>query len=165
MNESRLWTDADAALGRLMELALLLNKDMAQGLAEYGLTVARAHVLWEVHHRGSMTQRELSQILDVSARNVTGLVDALEADGFVARTPHPTDRRATLVTLAERGRDAAARMGAEEKEFALQLFDHVPDAELTGFIATLDGVIERLRAVVAASVGQSHMRRERTTRV
>jgi DNA-binding MarR family transcriptional regulator len=41
-------------------------------------------------------------------RNVTGLVDALQADGFVMRSPHPTDQRTTLVTLTEQGGAAAA---------------------------------------------------------
>ena len=36
-------------------------------------------------------------------RNVTGLVDALEGAGFVTRSPHPTDRRATVVSLTPQG--------------------------------------------------------------
>ncbi|MEN3610618.1 MarR family transcriptional regulator [Plantactinospora sp. ZYX-F-223] len=44
---------------------------------------------------------ELSQALKCTPRNVTGLVDALEAAGFVARSAHPTDRRATVVSLTQ----------------------------------------------------------------
>jgi DNA-binding MarR family transcriptional regulator len=51
-----------------------------------------------------MTQRELSQALDCPP-NVTGLLDTLEASAFVARQPHPTDRRATLSQL-DRARHA-----------------------------------------------------------
>ncbi len=121
-------------------------------MARLGLTIARAHLLWEVHHRGPLTQRALSQILGVSPRNVTGLVDGLEADEFVSRVPHPTDRRATLVTLTTRGAIVSGTMDAQEKEFGQQLFGSVPAAELAAFIATLDGVIDRLRAVVASTV-------------
>ncbi len=104
--------------------------------------------------RRSVIGRRSSQALGVSPRNVTGLVDALEADGFVVHTPHPTDRRATLVKLTDRGSSVAVVMDAEEKEFTVQLFGHLPAAELTGFIATLKGVIERLRVVVASSIDQ-----------
>ena len=39
----------------------------------------------------------------MTARNVTGLIDALEHDGLVERLPHPSDRRATLVRLTVAG--------------------------------------------------------------
>jgi DNA-binding MarR family transcriptional regulator len=81
---------------------------------------------------------------------VTGLVDALEADGFVVRTKHPTDRRAILVKLTDRGKTTAESMEAGATEFADQLFGHLSGAELHTFVDTLDGVLERLRAVVAA---------------
>jgi DNA-binding MarR family transcriptional regulator len=54
--------------------------------------------------------RELAEALRVSPRNVTGLLDGLEATGFVARTMHPSDRRATLVTLTEHGKAVAKAM-------------------------------------------------------
>ena len=37
----------------------------------------------------------------------------LATGGYVTREPHPTDRRAILVTLTERGRDAASLMVAD----------------------------------------------------
>ena len=60
-----------------------------------------------------MTQRTLSHALRVSPRNVTGLLDALEAGGYVTRGRHPTDRRATLGSLTDQGAAAAARMHAD----------------------------------------------------
>ncbi len=59
--------------------------------------------VWLLHQNGPSTQRELAEALGVSARNVTGLVDALVETGFVRRGPHPTDRRATLVSLTDPG--------------------------------------------------------------
>ena len=53
-----------------------------------------------------MTQRTLSQALRVSPRNVTGLLDALEAGGYVTRGRHPTDRRAQLMGVASDATDS-----------------------------------------------------------
>src|SRR5262245_5747978 len=91
--------DRSAAMERLFELAILVNDSIEAGLAQRGLTRARAELLLLLHRQGPMTQRALSQAMRCSPRNVTGLVDGLEADGYVVRRPHPTDRRATLVTL------------------------------------------------------------------
>lgn len=92
-----------------------------------------------------MTQRELSQGLRCTPRNVTDLVDALEAAGLVARRPHPTDRWATLVSLTKQGKAAAARMQAEYRKLAESLFAGVPGAELATFNKVIDQTLGRLR--------------------
>lgn len=140
-------TDASRTLDRLFELAVLLAEHMERALAERGLTRARATVVWELHHRGPLTQRQVSQALRVTPRNVTGLVDALELGGFVARAPHPTDRRATLVTLTGHGRVVAAALRADHEDFAADLFAAVSPSQIAGFGTTLDHVLELLREV------------------
>jgi DNA-binding MarR family transcriptional regulator len=39
---------------------------------------------------------------------MTRLVDAMEADGLVAREPHPTDGRSTIIRIAAAGEAALA---------------------------------------------------------
>jgi DNA-binding MarR family transcriptional regulator len=141
------WT---GALDRLLELAVLIDADMTQSLAAQGLTPARTHLLWELGRRGPSTQRVLADALDVSARNVTGLVDALEGTGFVVRRPHPEDRRATLVTLTDRGAAVFEEMGRGHVEFARLLFADMPSAELDGLVRGLDSVLAVLREAVPA---------------
>ncbi|TDC54058.1 MarR family transcriptional regulator [Actinomadura sp. KC345] len=117
---------------------------MEAGLAARGLSRARASVLWNLHHGGPMTQRALAAAIGVTPRNVTGLVDALEGDGFVARAPHPRDRRATLVDLTDRGRDTVGGLNVEYGEGAARLFDGLPETQLAGFVATVDHLLERV---------------------
>jgi DNA-binding MarR family transcriptional regulator len=145
--------DGGAALERLFELALLLTDGMDRGLAERGLSRARAELLWRLRARSPLTQRELSQQLRCTPRNVTDLVDALEAAGLVARGPHPTDRRATLVSLTDQGQAAAARMQAESRQFAAELFRDLSPAELASFAKVVDHVLGRLRQSGRAAQG------------
>lgn len=145
--------DREAALDRVLELAVLVNADMTKGLADLGLTEARAHLLWELHQRGPSTQRELADALQVSPRNVTGLVDALADTGFVSREPHPTDRRATLVAFTAHGAEVAEGLERGRSEFARALFAGMPGAQLRGLVAGLDAVLDRMRSL-AAQEGQ-----------
>jgi len=138
--------DVGVAVERLFELAVLLGDAMERGLAERGLTLARAELLWRLRRQGPMTQRALSESLRCTPRNVTGLVDALEASGLVVRRPHPTDRRATLVTLSNPGSGLAATMDEGYQETASHLFDDLGPEALSVFIAGMDHVLERLRA-------------------
>lgn len=140
--------DHTAALDRVLELAVLINADMSRGLAERGLTESRTHLLWELGQRGPSTQRELADALRVSPRNITGLVDALAATGFVSRKPHPTDRRATLVQLTPHGEEVARSLVNDREVFARMLFDGMPRSELDGFVHGLDVVLDRLRELV-----------------
>jgi DNA-binding MarR family transcriptional regulator len=98
--------------------------------------------------RGAMTQRELSQALDCSPPNVTGLLDALEAAGSVTRQPHPTDRRAALVGLTERGTRTVSSWSTENDEFAATLFADLETQELASFVTGLDRVLAQLRNAV-----------------
>jgi DNA-binding MarR family transcriptional regulator len=133
------------ALGRMLELVVLLNDDMTQSLARDGLTASRAHVLWELRQRGPTVQRALAEALKVSARTITGLVDGLVATGFVTREPHPTDRRATLVTFTEHGVRTVEAMERDQAEFVHILFAGMPDEQFDCFVAGLGEILTRLR--------------------
>ena len=140
--------DRVVALDRVLELTVLLGRDMTASLAASGLTVARTTLLWHLRAAGPSTQRALADALGVSARNVTGLVDGLAAAGLVTREPHPGDRRATLVTPTARGRELLDELARGQAELAEQLFGGLPPDRLAGLVAALDDVLERLRALV-----------------
>lgn len=130
---------------QLFELAVILGDLMNRRLAEHGLTPARGEIIWLLHRHGRLTQRQLSEALGCTPRNVTGLVDTLEAAGFVARTRHPADRRAVLVSLTPRGAALAAGWGADRDDGTAQLFAGTSTAELATFSAVLDRVLDALR--------------------
>jgi DNA-binding MarR family transcriptional regulator len=137
-----------AILDRTLTLAVLLNDDMTRDLQRRGLTRSRAHLVWELHHRGPSTQQTLAQALRVTPRAVTGLVDALVDSGFVTREPHPDDRRATLVTFTKRGQTTAKALERGHSEFARKLFGDLPDTTYRGFARGLDTVLGRLRELL-----------------
>ena len=130
---------------------MLLNEDATTSLARQGLTIPRAHLLWLLHHGGPATQRALAQSLRVTPRNVTGLVDALVATGFVTREPHPGDRRAFLVSLTEHGASAMTEMAAGHAELAELLLGELPKRQFDAFAGGLTHVLGRLREGLAAA--------------
>jgi DNA-binding MarR family transcriptional regulator len=66
---------------------------------EAGIGAQRLRLLNVVHCHGPQKMADLAEALSVTPRNVTALVDGLEADGLIRRVPHSTDRRVTLVEL------------------------------------------------------------------
>src|SRR5487761_2568212 len=140
----------EATLDRILELTVLLSRDMADSLARMGLTESRAHLVWQLPPRGPCTQAALAAGLHVTPRTITALVDALVDTGFVTREPHPSDRRATLVTFTERGRATAQALVDGHRRLARELFADLPDDVFDGFDAGLLHVLTRFRGALAA---------------
>jgi DNA-binding MarR family transcriptional regulator len=137
-------------LDRLLEISELFQKDIARAFDGTPLTAARVRLLWELQLSGPSTQHALATRLGVSPRNITGLVDALEAAGYVARSPHPSDRRATIVSLAASARRMMAEMQREHSELTAELLTAVDPADRPALERGVDAIAARLRELIAA---------------
>lgn len=137
-------------LNHLLALTMLFDKDMRRAFEKARLTAARTHLLWELGRLGPSTQNALAKALDVSPRNVTLLVDKLEELGYVARNPHPSDRRATLVTLTDRGTHVMARMAKEHHLLASELTSGFSDTDVERLAQDLARIEARLRQLIDA---------------
>jgi DNA-binding MarR family transcriptional regulator len=94
------------ALAAIRYAAKLMHLAMERWADKQGLSEGRLSILFRLRHGGDgVPLGELATMLNVSPRNVTGLVDHLERDGLVARVPDPADRRSVLATLTDRGRE------------------------------------------------------------
>lgn len=136
-------------LDRLLALTALLQADQERELGRVGLTSARTHVLWVLHHTGPSTQVQLADAVEVTPRNMTTLVDALETTGFVHRMPHPDDRRAVLVTLTERGMAIMETMSRDHEGLDAALVQGLDPAIARATAEGLDHVFARLTQLVA----------------
>ncbi len=66
------------------------------------MTVARGRVFQRIGRAGTRLT-DLAEQAQVTKQAAGALVDELERAGYVTRTPDPTDNRARLVCIAERG--------------------------------------------------------------
>ena len=151
---------AITVLDRLLEIGELFQKDMARAFRGTPLTPARTRVLWELAHSGPSTQHALAARLEVSPRNITGLVDALEAGGYVTRSPHPADRRAILVSLAASAEQFMHQMQREHADLTADLLGAVAPADRPALERGIDAIAARLRELVAAEEARQADRAE-----
>lgn len=142
-------TSAITVLDRLLEVSDLFQKDMARAFAGTPLTPSRVRVLWDLAANGPSTQHALASRLEVSARNITGLVDALEAGGYVARSPHPHDRRSIVVSLEPSAQELMATMQREHADLTAELLGAVEPADRAALERGITAIADRLRDLVA----------------
>lgn len=97
---------AMCSVGRLHQL---LNKALDAELKKLGLARTGYFLLTTLALTSSGGARlsTLSRFLMLHPTSVKLTVDQLKASGLVTRTRHPNDRRATLVTITEAGRERA----------------------------------------------------------
>ena len=115
------------ALGALRLAAKQIKDGMERFAEAQGLSESRLRVLMRLNVSPSrqMQLGELADLLNVTPRTMTDVIDVLERDGLVKRVPDPEDRRSILAVLTEAGlsrvnaiaRDAVSRQASVAKGF------------------------------------------------
>ncbi|MGH9155020.1 MAG: MarR family winged helix-turn-helix transcriptional regulator [Acidimicrobiales bacterium] len=106
-----------------------------------GLSNARYEFLHLLVHGGPMRMGAAAKELSVSARTVTPMVDALEGDGLLVRSPDPTDRRAVMLSLTAAGLRLMRQVHDERIAMAANLFAPLDQSEQAALGALLDKII------------------------
>jgi DNA-binding MarR family transcriptional regulator len=113
------------------------------------LSYDRARVLETLHCNGPQRMRDIADQIDLPARNLTAVADTLEAEHLVRRTPHPTDRRATLLEVTDAGRSAIeSALGPRLLEIDA-LFDVLSTTEKARLLSGLKRLVDAMDEVAA----------------
>lgn len=91
---------------RVRELIVASDSYRRTMAAALGISTADAAVLGQLLHDGATSPTVLAARAGLTPAAMTSLLDRLEEGRFVARSPHPGNRRRVLVDLTARGRAA-----------------------------------------------------------
>jgi DNA-binding MarR family transcriptional regulator len=142
------------ALAAVRHLGKKIHATMERWADQYGLSEGRFQILIRLHHvdGGRRTMGDLAEMLDVSPRTVTGLVDNLERDGLVKRVSDPDDRRSVYAEITDQGRERLKALWREATSLQSGLTRGFSDAEL----AQLRHLSLRLIQAMSAEEGKTH---------
>jgi DNA-binding MarR family transcriptional regulator len=120
-------------------------------VAEFGISLARFDLLAQLERAGGMlTMSDASRRMMVTNGAITGLVDRLAQEGFVAREPHPTDRRTIQVRLTDAGRNRFLAMAREHEGWTVSLLSGLKTQEKEQLLSSLGALKRQLDAVELA---------------
>jgi DNA-binding MarR family transcriptional regulator len=132
---------ADQVWQTMVSLVMDSRDDWRRKVAEAaGIPFSRVRALRRLD-AGPLTLRELAEALTTDAPAATVTVNDLEARGLVERRPHPSDRRAKLVSLTGAGRRVLAAVRAVTDQ-APPTLANLPPGEL----ASLRSILSSLRS-------------------
>ena len=87
-----------------------------------------------------LRQKALAEQLRVNPSSMSEFIDRLESDGYIVRTVDPADKRATLITLTEKGQARACELEDEHAERITPLFAALTDDEKAQLLALLNKI-------------------------
>jgi len=108
---------------RLLRASRLIEGVTRERLkTQFSATLPRFDVMAALYRKpDGMLMSEISRFLMVSNGNVTGIVDRLVSDGFVARAQRNGDRRTSFISLTRKGRATFADMAAAHERWVDEL--------------------------------------------
>ena len=83
--------------------ALTIIERFMERMAEFELSPVDFSVLSLIHHNPGVTSRQLCKALNILPPNMVVFLKAFEKRELVQRKPHPTDGRATGLSLPPQG--------------------------------------------------------------
>lgn len=128
---------------RLLRVTRTAEGELREFLrTQHESTLPRFDVMAALHRaRAPLTMSELSRELLVSNGNTTTVVDRLELDGLVTRTP-AADRRIIHVALTDDGRMHFEQLAVDHEAQVNQLFGGLSGADLSA----LEDLLHRMTA-------------------
>lgn len=144
--------DLDRKLGTLFSDIARFRRILFDQLAtEYDLTHVQVFVLNQLHKEDGLMQTELSARMDIGTVTISGLVDRLEAKGYVERRPDAKDRRAKRVWLTPKMQEIWKKIGDSMQKMNEITFEGVDHAEIEQLIVTLRKARKNLQNQLSGS--------------
>ncbi len=154
MERPELDTQAMEVFGRLYRIARNVGDRQQLVYARFGINGGEFDVLATLRRAGQpyqLTPTALCDSMMLISGGMTGRIDRLERRGLVRRSQHPSDRRALVATLTEKGLalvDEAVGAGLQAQRNVLDRLPARGRAKLANHLrdllaATVDGEVER----------------------
>jgi DNA-binding MarR family transcriptional regulator len=114
-------SDLSTAGAALRRLVLACERYRHTAAAHLGLDPTQTQAVSHLHQSGDLGASELGALLGLNTSSITALLDRMEANNIARRSPHPTDRRRTVVQLTDHGHTLIA----DTAKFFYGAFDHI----------------------------------------
>jgi DNA-binding MarR family transcriptional regulator len=121
-----------------------------RALKPLGITRSQWWVLAFLSRHDGMTQTSLANDLDLTKVAIGGLLDRMEASGYVERRADPSDGRARRVYLTEGGKDLVVTIRENVEAVEVGILAKIPAADLDHAAETLVALKTTLLEMVDA---------------
>jgi MarR family transcriptional regulator, organic hydroperoxide resistance regulator len=119
-----------------------MERRLEQVLERHGLSIPQFDILATLGFEQGITQQELAERLLVTKGNICGMIDRMEASGWVERRPDPVDRRVNRLFLTRQGKTRLGQTAPDEQVLVKRIMGTLEPAELQTLYQMLDRLDE-----------------------
>ena len=121
------------------------NEGMSEVMENAGLTVPKMRALSVLVAKGALPLGDLAVLAISEQSTMSRIVDQMERDGLVSRTPSQTDHRVRVVDLTEAGRALHDRLWPIFAAGQDKLLGKLSENERALFLALLRKILQAVR--------------------
>jgi MarR family transcriptional regulator, organic hydroperoxide resistance regulator len=129
---------------RVRTVARRIDRAMLARISRYGLTMPHYYVLRELFNEEGLTQRELSDRLNLTEAASVVTLQRMEQLGLILRARDPADRRKMNVYLSPKARKLRIPLHRHALEVNALARKGLSDADILRFRAILDHMDQNL---------------------
>jgi MarR family transcriptional regulator for hemolysin len=120
--------------------SLAMERALNEELAPHGITYRQWQVLGWLVLEGPLPQGELADRMRIEPPTLVGIVDRMERDGWLERSPCPEDRRRKLLRLTDRVEPVWERIASAARRVRSRAAEGFSDDDLHRLFAGLERV-------------------------
>ena len=124
---------------------------LQEGVLQSRFSLAEARVLYELAHCADTTATALSRELALDSGYLSRILQRFEHDGLIRRAVSSADRRQSVLSLTEAGRDAFAPLDARSRREIAALLGALPEPAQGDVVAAMDQIETLLGGTRAAA--------------
>lgn len=126
---------------RVMEdMSVIWRELLKQQIYEFykvKLTLPQLTVLELVYKTGELNMSDMARSLNVTTAAMTGIVDRLVREGYVARMEVPDDRRVIKIKLTPKGEKTVKEVIMHKRHMIIKMFSAISDLERDNYLKIL----------------------------
>jgi DNA-binding MarR family transcriptional regulator len=128
------------------------DRELAQGLRDFGLRVPEWRALAALYARQKCTMTELADLASIDRTTLTRTVDRMQDAGWLTRLADAEDMRVTRLALTAAGRKMFERIWPEVQRLNELALSGLSSAQ----IESLRRILGQMRDNLEAYVGETH---------
>jgi DNA-binding MarR family transcriptional regulator len=128
---------------KLVRVFQLFERDQ---IKIHGFTSSQCYTLIEILKAKSLTMNELSDKMNLDSSTMTRVIDKLVRDDLIRRERDDSDRRIVLVSLTDKGGEAANKLSSSVNEYYRKIISSMPLGKMDEVLSSVAILLKAFEA-------------------
>lgn len=147
-------TDKEQLLDEMSSFNRKLRTFFDARVGEQGLTLTRARVLFVLSRRGSLTQKQLAEELEIETPTLVRVLDGMEKQNLIERRAEEGDRRAKRIHMTPDGELTAASVNASAEDLRKLITADISSEDIATSLNVVRSLITNIQALSSSGEGR-----------